>query len=304
MRIKPLLLLATMGAIILIPSCKKDSTSEPVKATNLYFVDWNGAYVSKIDLVNSPNSATTLFDESDGISSPASVTLTDDGYLIVTEENNNRIIKVKNDGTGDLVVLYDSEDGVSEPDAITIDNATGKIYWCNSGTNQIMKGSNDGVDAPTALYSGAEVIEYAYGIGIDKSKGKLYISDFDLGIKVGNLDGSGTMSVLWDSNNFADMGSPSNLFVDGEQGKIYWTDESTDAIVVANLDGTGSPIVLFDDTDGVGRADGIGVDYNSQKIYWSETSNNVIARGNLDGTGEREVLVEGIESYGLVLEFK
>jgi len=303
MNIKPLFLLATLGAIMLIPSCKKDS-NEPATAANVYFADWDGTTVYKIDLVNSPNTATPLFDNTDGLTSPSSVTLTDNGYLIVTEENNNRIIKVKKDGTGSIVVLYDSGDGVSEPDAITIDNSTGKIYWCNSGTNQIMKGSDDGADTPTALYSGAEVIDYAYGIAIDKSHGKLYISDFSLGIKVGKLDGTGTMSVLWDSNNFADMGSPSNLFVDGKHGKVYWTDEDTDAIVAANLDGTGTPLVLFDDTDGVGRADGIGVDYNSKKIYWSETSNNVIARGNLDGSGEREVLVSGVESYGLVLELK
>lgn len=302
---KPLFLLAGLGAIAVISSCKKDeNSSDPATAVNLYFTDYSGNSVNKIDLMNNPNESTILFENADGIVEPLSVSLTSDGYLIVAEESENKIIKIKNDGTGGIVTLYDSGDGLDGPTAITIDNTTGIIYWCNSGTNQIMKGSDDGADPQATLYSGAAVIDYAYGIGIDKSLGKLYISDFNLGIKVGNLDGTGTMEVLWDSGNFADMGFPSNLFVDGKHGKIYWTDEDTDAIVEAKLDGTGTPLVLFDDTDGVGRADGIGVDYNSQKIYWSETSNNVIARGNLDGTGEREVLVSGVESYGMVLEIK
>ncbi len=298
------LILASVGAIVSTTSCKKDDSNDPAKAVNLYFADWDGQAVKKIDLVNSPNSATTLFDNADGLSSPSSITLTDNGYLIVTEEDNSRIIKVKKDGTGEIVVLYDSEDGVSSPDAITIDNATGTIYWCNSGTSQIMKGSEDGSTTPSTLYDGAEVIDYAYGIAIDKKHGKLYISDFSLGIKVGNLDGTGTMSVLWDSNNYDAMSAPSNLIVDSKNGLVYWTDESSDDIVVAKLDGTGTPVVLFSNADGISRPDGIGIDYNSQKIYWSETTNNVVARGNLDGSGEREVLVSDVESYGLILEFK
>jgi len=302
--IKPLFLLASLGAIMLIPSCSKDSTSDPVTAANLYFADWDGTTVYKIDLLNAPDTAIALFDNTDGLTSPSSLTLTDNGYLIVTEENNNRIIKMKKDGTGEIVVLYDSGDGVSSPDAITIDNATGVIYWCNSGSSQVMKGSEDGSATPTALYDGAAVIDYAYGIAIDKKHGKLYISDFSLGIKVGNLDGTGTMDVLWDSNNYDAMSAPSNLIVDSKNGLVYWTDESSDDIVVAKLDGTGTPVVLFSSADGISRPDGIGIDYNSKKIYWSETSNNVIAMGNLDGTGGREVLVENVESYGLVLELK
>lgn len=293
-----------LGALLLFGGCKKDEDDPPSEAVGLYFTYWDDNSINKVDLINTPNAVTTLFDDTDGIYSPSSITLTDDGYLIACLEEANQIIKMQKNGSGTVLVLYDATDGVSEPTAITVDNSSGTIYWCNSGTDQVMKGSDDGLTSPATLYGGGSVIGYAYGIGIDKKNNKLYTSDFNQMIEVGNLDGSGTTTVLYDNTNFPAMESPSNLYVDAEHGKIYWSDESADQVVEANLDGTGTPVILFDNTDGVQRADGVYVDYVAKKIYWSETTANVIARGNLDGTGEREVLINGVESYGLVLEFR
>lgn len=298
------ILFTLLGALTIMTSCKKDKDENPATAANLYFTYWDDNSVNKIDLINTPNAVTNLFGSTDGIVTPSSIALTEDGYLIVAEEEENKILKMQKDGTGDIVVLYDITDGLNTPTAVTVDNSTGAIYWCNSGTDQVMKGSDDGLTTATALFGGAVVIDYAYGIAIDKSHNKLYTCDFYEGIKVGNLDGSGTPAVLWNTSNFAEMGYPSNVFVDGKHGKIYWADESTSAVVEANLDGTGTPVVLFDDSDGISRADAVAVDYNAKKIYWSETTNNVIARGNLDGSGMREVLVDEVESYCIVLELK
>lgn len=284
-------------------SCKKDK-EDPSEAVNLYFTYWDESTVNKIDLINTPNSITTLFDNTDGIVSPEGLALTKDGFLIVTEEENNRIIKMQKNGSGNVVVLYDNTDGVSTPDGVAVDDATGTIYWCNSGTDQIMKGSTDGLTPPTTLYGGAAVILDAYGLAIDKQHGKLIIGDFYKKILSGNLDGTGTPTVLWDVAKHATMGFPSGVCVDPGRNKVYWADESSDEVIEANLDGTGTPVVLFDNSDGVERADAVAIDYNSGKIYWTETSNNVIARGNLDGSGTREVLVSEVEPYGMVLEFE
>jgi hypothetical protein len=306
--VKISLLVMAAFLVVVFNSCKKDKGAASKVASGLYFTYYNGKSVNKIDLVNTPNSITPLFNSSDGLSGPETITLTDDGYLIVTDENNNQILKMQKNGVGTITVLYDNSDGVDEPDGITVDNATNTIYWTNSNTGQVMKGSTDGLTAPEALYGGDVVLNYAYGIAIDKSHKKLYISDFSEGIKVGNLDGTGTMTVLWDNSNYTDMGYPSNIYVDGSHGKIYWGDETADAVVEANLDGTGTPTVLFDASDGVDRADGVYVDYASKQIYWSETNSSsgtpLIARGNLDGTGAREVLVDNVESYGIILEFE
>ncbi len=283
-------------------SCKKDDDNSPSKAKNLYFTVYDENAVSKIDLTRAPNSFTGLFNGSDGIVTPEGITVTDDGYLIVTEETTSRILKMKKDGSGNVITLYKVSDGVNMPTAITSDNSNGNLYWCNSGTGQIFRGSIDGLSTPVPLYGDRVVIGYAYGLAIDKKNDKLYISDFDQYIKAGNLDGTGTPAVVWDNNNFAGMISPSNIFLDTDKGKIYWCDETGDQVVEANMDGTGTPLVLFDNSDGVDRPDGIFVDKAAKRIYWTETSTNVIAWGSLDGTGNREVLISDIKSYSIVLE--
>lgn len=289
--------------VVVSVSCKKDK-DDPAQAANLYFTYWDDNSVNKIDLVNTPNSVTALFSTTDGVVKPEGITITKDGFLIVTEEENNRILKMPKNGSGNVVVLYDNTDGISEPTGVAVDDATGTLYWCNSGTDQIMKGSTDGLTPPATLYGGAAVINYAYGLAVDKQHGKLLIGDFYKKILSGNLDGTGTPEVLWDATKYATMGYPSGIYVDPGRNKIYWADESSNEIIEASLDGTGTPVVLFDGSDGVVRADAVAVDYNSGKIYWTETDNNVIARGNLDGSGTREVLVSDVESYGLVLEFQ
>jgi hypothetical protein len=291
-----------MSSALFAISCKKDNNDSPSKASNLYFTVYDDNTVSKIDLTKAPSSITGLFSGTDGITTPEGITLTKDGYLIVTEESTNRILKMKKDGTGDVVTLYESSKGVNTPTAIAIDNTNGSIYWCNSGTGQVYKGSADGVETPVPLYNGDVVLAYAYGLAIDKKNSKLYICDFDQYIKAGNLDGSGSMSLIWNKDKYTPMAAPSNIFLDTDNGKIYWCDENADQVVEANMDGTGTPKVLFDNSDGVDRPDGVFVDKVSKRIYWTETNADVIARGSLDGTGNREVLITNIKPYSIVME--
>ncbi len=308
MKIKKLIPFGLLPLVLclLATSCEKDEDNDKKtekKAVNLYYTDWAASKIGKIDLIDDPNDAVTLFNSSDGIAGPAGIVLTEDGYLIVSDDEADCILKMKKDGTGEIEVLYDDSDGVNEPDGMAYDKQTGAIFWCNSGTYQIMKGSSDGSQPVQTLYGGDDVIEYAYGMAIDKTNNKLYIGDFYLGILYGNLDGSGTLSVLYNSANYPDLSAPSNVFVRPSEEKIYWADEDAYDIVSASLDGTGTPDVLFDSSDGVNRPDGIYVDHIDDMIYWSETNSNVIARGNLDGSGDREVLVEDVESYCIILEF-
>lgn len=292
----------SVSSALFFLSCKKDKDDSPSKATNLYFTVYDDNSVSKIDLHKAPNSITGLFSGSDGITTPEGITLTKDGYLIVTEESTSRILKMKKDGSGDVITLYEREDGVDTPTAITVDNTNDNLYWCNSGTGQVYRGSADGADIPTPLYSGQKILGYAYGLAIDKKNNKLYICDFDQYIKTGNLDGSGSPEIVWDKDKFISMIAPSNIHLDPDNGKIYWCDESANHVIEANMDGTGTPVILFDNSDGVDRPDGIFVDKIAKKIYWTETNADVIAWGSLDGTGDREVLIRNIVSYAIVME--
>jgi DNA-binding beta-propeller fold protein YncE len=291
-----------IASALFFVSCKKDKNDSPSRASNLYFTVYDDNTVNKIDLRKAPSSITGLFSGTDGITTPEGITLTKDGYLVVTEESTNRILKMKKDGTGDIITLYESEDGVNTPTAITVDNSNGNLYWCNSGTGQVYRGSADGQDTPTPLYSGQVVLGYAYGLAIDKKNGKLYISDFDQYIKAGSLDGTGSPVSVWDKDKYPPMSAPSNIYLDTDNGKIYWCDENADDVIEANMDGTGTPVVLFDNSDGVDRPDAVFVDKASRRIYWSETNSNVIARGSLDGTGDREVIISNTKPYAFVME--
>jgi sugar lactone lactonase YvrE len=294
--------MATAIVITTISSCKKEKDDNA--SSRFYFSNYNAQVIGKVDLSSSPIFATTLFDNNNGLTGePEGITLTKDGFLIAAEENGNRILKMKKNGTGAVTVLYDEADGVKSPTAITVDNIDGKIYWCNNGTKQIMEGSTNGKDTPVALYNGSTVIDYAYGIAVDHDGGMLYFCDFSGYISAGKLDGTGTPTQVWTRSNTS-MSTPSNVALDTQNKLIYWTDEGNSSITVGNMDGTGTPVVLYDSSDGISRADGIFIDKVNGMVYWSETSSFVIARAKLDGSGTREVLVQNIESYCILPEIQ
>jgi DNA-binding beta-propeller fold protein YncE len=302
---KKVFLFASLLSIAL--SCKDDDDKKvetPKPAMKVYFAEYSPKRVGVMDLSNTGEFTTLADNAGKGLNSPTGIVIDQvNNKLYIAEEGGSRIVRLNQDGSGDLEVLYDESDGVSEPTSIAIDVANHKIYWANSGTDQIMRGDFDGTTEVATLFDGATVVDYSYGMTIDLTKKKIYFSDFgdDYQISVGNLDGTGTASVLYD-NLTEFIGCPSNILVDGD--KLYWSDECDGNIAVANADGTGTPQLLFGEADGVTSADGIGIDKVSNKIYWSETDNGVIARGNLDGSGEREVLLENVEPYYIALEFK
>jgi len=289
---------------LLSDSCTKSKEDKLPKATTIYFTLINENTVKKVDLTGTAYTVTELYNSFDGINTPEGIALTGDGYLLVSDEFGHRIIKMTKTSPWGVFVLYDQADGVKEPTSIGIDNTTESIYWCNSGDKLIKKGSYDGEAVPENMFVSTREIIYSYGMAIDEKKQKLYLSDFKKFIKVGNLDGSGNMTVLYDNISSPQMVAPSDLCIDPDHGKMYWTDELANLVVEANIDGTGIPNVLFDSSDGVNRPDAIAIDYNDNKIYWSETGAKVIARGNLDGTGSREVLVENVHTFGMVLDIK
>jgi hypothetical protein len=297
-----LYILVCLPVMLLTVTCKKDTEKSATLVRSVYFNYYNDNTVNRIDLQSTPNDYTSLYNHFDGLNAPGGIALTGDGCLVVTEENNNRILKMNKNGSGDITTLYDASDGVSTPTAVAVDKSNGTMYWCNSGSGQVFKGSTDGKQAPEALFGGAKVIRYAFGIAIDKKHDKLYFSDFYQYINVGNLDGSGKPTVVWDNNTYPDLSAPSNIYISGNRDKIFWCDEQADQIVEASLDGKGDPVVLFDHADGVSRPDGIFADEADDKIYWTETKGNVVARGNIDGSGEREVLVNHVISYAITLE--
>uniref|UniRef100_A0ACD5GWN9 Uncharacterized protein n=1 Tax=Desertifilum tharense IPPAS B-1220 TaxID=1781255 RepID=A0ACD5GWN9_9CYAN len=78
---------------------------------------------------------------------------------------------------------------------------------------------------------------------------------------------------------------------------MYWTDDTTNRIQRANLDGTGVENLIV---SGLDRPRAIALDLFNDKIYWVDSGRDIIERANLDGTG-REVVLDLGESFPSVI---
>lgn len=309
--------LLPVAIIVLLASCAPD-TSEPVypKATNLYFADFSGQQVGVMDV-----NTTNLYDvvaskESNGLDSASAIAIDFvAGKIYATEELNNRVVRFNIDGSGSLEVLFDESDGVKTPTAIALDPQTDTVYWANSGSGKLMKGARSGGTPKSLVFDGDSIISYSYGLAVDRTYNWILFSDLNKykGIWYGKLDGTGSVYQLVGTNSTSGTvcRNPSAIVFDQQTSRLYWSDEGLGVVSVAALTIQFSQItninskVLYDDEDGIIRADGIAIDKGNSLIYWSETNadNHVIKRAALDGTGTPEVVLEDVESYSLVLKY-
>ena len=108
-------------------------------------------------------------------------------------------VRVANlDGTGVASTLFG--DGAlvetDEDNPIGVAVYSGKVYWTNLYTGQVRSGNVDG-SGVTTLFTSPQ----ASGPSIDPVAGKIYWSSWQtgngIGIRVGNLDGTGVASTLF-----------------------------------------------------------------------------------------------------------
>ena len=163
-----------------------------------------------------------------------------------------------------------------------------KIYWSNVQGDTIERANPDGTDREV-LVSGAGDFELR-GLHVDPQLGQLFwftklVTSF-YKIQTATLEGNGIMDVA--DNGF---GIPLDLYVDADEGKIYWTHniplmDGVDEIRCVNLDGSNLQILI----DGLDTADDIHVDTLNGFIYWTEQNGQRIARVELDGTNPMTII--------------
>lgn len=294
---KVLIIMTTIAAGLY--SCKKEDTT-PKAATELYYTAYADSFVGKVDL----KLGNTIFVE--GVKSGilkgevlglALNSKTGDMYLTM-ENTNGPIYKITNSGV--VSILFNGPEA-ARPAGITYNTTNNKLYWQNRTGGTIYSLNADGSGTPFSLFGGGDVNGNGYSIKLDEKNGKLYYANFSK-IYVGNLDGSGTPTILYD--NISDtLEHPSSIVLDVSNNRIYYTDETTDVVASANLDGTGNFKILYNNAlHGVNRSDGLAIDFVTGKIYWSESNSERIRVGNLDGSGTPTTLVNGVESYNVILK--
>ena len=87
--------------------------------------------------------------------------------------------------------------------------------------------------------------------------------------------------------------------VDPKSPTIYWTDNSTDKLQCANLDGSKIQDII---TTGLNIPYGIALDLTEGKIYWVEARPAKVQRANLDGTDVEVLTTSGLYPTGIALD--
>lgn len=186
-----------------------------------------------------------------------------------------------------------------------------KIYWIERDTARVRVGSIDGSLSPTDRFDSSDGLNLPRYIAVDVVGEKAYWSDYESlqptsgKISLGNTDGSGMPTVLFDNSD--GVVRPGSIALDVAGGKIYWNDWGTQKVQVGNIDGSGSPTDLFDSLDGVDAPFGIALDIAGGKIYFGDAGGAAkIQVGNIDGSGSPTVLfdaADGVDSVqGIALD--
>ncbi|WP_400193054.1 Ig-like domain-containing protein [Hymenobacter sp. B81] len=174
--------------------------------------------------------------------------------------------------------------------------AGGKLYWVqSSGTassDALVVANLDGSN-PTVLASGAANFANPTNLAVDAVAGYIYVADANVtgntGITRYNLDGSGRTAIAAPATGvqYNDLQALNN--------KLYWVQSSatasSDALVVANLDGSNST-VLASGAANFANPLNLAINTASGVIYVADanaTGGTGITRYNLDGSGRTAI---------------
>jgi hypothetical protein len=138
--------------------------------------------------------ASTLFTDPGG-SSPSGVAIDPSNNKIYwTNQDSDQVRAGNLDGSGTAQTLFSGEDN---PIGVAADPAAGKIYWTdlNSGTVRVGPLGGSTVGVAQTLFNSA----VPSGPAIDPTANKIYWASWTsgMGIRVGNLNGTGTASALF-----------------------------------------------------------------------------------------------------------
>lgn len=83
---------------------------------------------------------------------------------------------------------------------------------------------------------------------------------------------------------FTDLGDVSDIVIDKAGNKLYWSSIATNQIMAGNLNGSGSPQLVFEGNDNVEVNYPTGLAVANNKVYWANQGSSTIARANPDGS--------------------
>jgi len=206
--------------------------------------------------------------------------------LYITDVDAGQIIQADLDGKNQKVW----RSGLDSPNGMAIDYQENKIYWDNSSGIQRADLSSDQPDQYEDFVTNQP--NDPEDVAIDPVNRKLYWINYNGGIWVKNLDGSGEKEII----PLVEGGS---ILVVGDRIYYDYYNGSGDIhLKSANLDGSNEAVLAT----GISRVV-YGLDYEpyGNKIYWGDRNAGTIKRANPDGS-EAEVFYssQGSSPRGIV----
>jgi len=190
--------------------------------------------------------------------------------LYISDFDAKKIYRCNLDGTG----LTDFRTGLLGPDGLAIDYAGNKLYWdTDNGIQRADLSSNDVNQKEDFVTGQANDPE---GVSVDPINRKLYWTNYNGGVWMKNLDGTGETQIIPSVEGGSTLVVGNRLYFD------QWVASGDIHIKSANLDGTGIGTI----TTGMSKVVfGIGYDPAAGKLYWGDRTPGRIMRGNTDGSG-------------------
>jgi PKD repeat protein len=219
-----------------------------------------------------------------------------DSYGMAIDTVNDKLYIADFDASKIIVADLDGKNqkdfrtGIGQPDAIAIDYQNKQLYWDTSNGIRRADMTSDVVGQFEEFVTGQT--NDPEGISIDPVNAALYWNNYDGGVWMKKLDGTGEKEIIPGG-----QGGGSILVV-GD--RVYFDEYIASGDIYlkyANLDGSGVATVAT----GISRVVyGIAYDKEKDKIYWVDRSKNTIMRANLDGTSP-EPWFTGSSARGLVI---
>lgn len=247
-----------------------------------------------------------------GISFPRGIAVdTTAGKMYWTDAGTSRISRSNLDGTGaeDLICnsgCTNNNANLLDPLGIALDLTHGKMYWIDNGTDRVARANLDGggyedLICRTGCAINNSLILTPIFIALDVANGKMYwTEDFSHRIVRANLDGTGYEDLICQSgctHNDASIVDPIGIELDLPAGKMYWTDNTSQRIVRANLDGSSYENLLCNSGCANNNSSllgplGFALDLANGKMIWTDPSSVRIPQANLDGTGYADLICQ------------
>jgi PKD repeat protein len=262
-------LVVTMSISLEIKELSKDIVIKNVNASGIpvFFTDGNSVYSGMLNSDKPVFTALTIgpFQDSYGLAVD-----TVHSKLYISDFDAKIIYQCDLDGKN----LVEFRTGLPGPDGLAIDYEGNMLYWDTDDGIQRADISSTDVNQKEDFVTGQT--NDPEGVSIDPVHNKLYWINYNGGVWMKNLDGTGETEIIPDAEGGSTLVIGDRLYFD------QWVATGDIHLKSANLDGTGISTL----TTGITRVVfGIGYEPENNMIYWGDRNAGKIMRSNLDGSG-------------------